>query len=273
MKHTRLAIITGFIFLLTCWLILNKLHLYHSMWNSMFGICIATYSMAVGLHLAYVYATSENIIKLKTSIVSLCIGYAFFGLGTMAWFYIEYTTLSKIPFPSYADVFYIVQFPLIVFSLLLFERKNKVKAFLHSLIVSLSVLGVVLFLNLYFFGLSNIAEVFFLVYFPFESLFILVLSFLKFVRATELSLKTLLIGNFIWLMGDISFVQKYLNGTFYEGSIPDLFYFMGVFLVFLGLSIYVDKKNMLHLISSKSANSTKRNLLNLPASLNSHRIR
>jgi len=182
-------------------------------------------------------------------ILSTFIGMAFFGLGTIFWFWYDTFLGVEVPFPSISDFFYMMQFPFSLFGLLslsidnsapeevILDKKVQIVVLNVIIVVCTHLLSIVL--SLLTVGLS--VETFLLMYFPIESFFLLVYALALYLKRISVWRQAFLkkfvfviLGDLSWLFADCIFFYQIMTDKFFSGSYADLLFLTGVFLVLFG---------------------------------------
>jgi len=207
--------------------------------NLYFSLGLAGYALIGGLFISY-KLIKQKTTELKWAFLAIAVGVSFFGVGTLLWFYMDLKQYSDILFPSFADYFYILQFPLTSFGIFcLFNNGKKslennanLASLFWFLITLVSVIYAKIFLGSYF----NLAN-FLMFYFPLETFSILILLTYVFTRGKKLEggYKILVLSYVTWLTADLFFFYEYMSGVYFSAGYSDLLYLIGSYLSFLSL--------------------------------------
>ena len=251
MSKGKTLIIAQFATLVLWWVLLALIHSRQGYGNSLFGFCMGLYAFVFGLAISISAYRYNNHLPFRGPTAISSAGIAFFGLGTILWYHFEVFNNTGLPFPSASDIFYVLQFPLSSFGLILLsyqlskkdsKEKNDYKGLTLLTLVYISIISVTsIFLTNYIFDGSlnskNILEV----YFPVESFSLTILSafiLLKFSKAWQKTsfiwFSFVVLGFFSWFIADAFFIYEVQTGTFFTANYADLLYVSGVFFMMLG---------------------------------------
>ena len=251
MSKGKTLIIAQFATLVLWWVLLALIHSRQGYGNSLFGLCMGLYAFVFGLAISISAYRYNNHLPFRGPTAISSAGIAFFGLGTILWYHFEVFNNTGLPFPSASDIFYVLQFPLSSFGLILLsyqlskkdsKEKNDYKGLTLLTLVYISIISVTsIFLTNYIFDGSlnskNILEV----YFPVESFSLTILSafiLLKFSKAWQKTsfiwFSFVVLGFFSWFIADAFFIYEVQTGTFFTANYADLLYVSGVFFMLLG---------------------------------------
>ena len=251
MSKGKTLIIAQFATLVLWWVLLALIHSRQGYGNSLFGLCMGLYAFVFGLAISISAYRYNNHLPFRGPTAISSAGIAFFGLGTILWYHFEVFNNTGLPFPSASDIFYVLQFPLSSFGLILLsyqlskkdsKEKNDYKGLTLLTLVYISIISVTsIFLTNYIFDGSlnskNILEV----YFPVESFSLTILSafiLLKFSKAWQKTsfiwFSFVVLGFFSWFIADAFFIYEVQTGTFFTANYADLLYVSGVFFMMLG---------------------------------------
>jgi len=251
MSKGKTLIIAQFATLVLWWVLLALIHSRQGYGNSLFGLCMGLYAFVFGLAISISAYRYNNHLPFRGPTAISSAGIAFFGLGTILWYHFEVFNNTGLPFPSASDIFYVLQFPLSSFGLILLsyqlskkdsKEKNDYKGLTLLTLVYISIISVTsIFLTNYIFDGSlnskNILEV----YFPVESFSLTILSAFILLKFSKVWQKTsfiwfsfVVLGFFSWFIADAFFIYEVQTGTFFTANYADLLYVSGVFFMMLG---------------------------------------
>ena len=251
MSKGKTLIIAQFATLVLWWVLLALIHSRQGYGNSLFGLCMGLYAFVFGLAISISAYRYNNHLPFRGPVAISSAGIAFFGLGTILWYHFEVFNNTGLPFPSASDIFYVLQFPLSSFGLILLsyqlskkdsKEKNDYKGLTLLTLVYISIISVTsIFLTNYIFDGSlnskNILEV----YFPVESFSLTILSAFILLKFSKVWQKTsfiwfsfVVLGFFSWFIADAFFIYEVQTGTFFTANYADLLYVSGVFFMLLG---------------------------------------
>lgn len=201
-------------------------------------IFVPTYSLAATVVLLFAgWNTLPN--NRQAGIAWLIIGLAVFlnSLGEIFWSYFSWS--GQDPFPSLADVFYLLSYPTLLIGILTlpFQRRSgleRITKFLEICIISISAS---LILWNYLIGpMINFSEeqsvlelIFTLAYPAFDMLLLLALQALFFRKSEAVRLRPLVflsLGIVAWIFSDITFTLQELGGGYQVGGIADTGYML-----------------------------------------------
>jgi len=256
MSKGKTLIIVQFATLILWWVLLTLIHSKQGYGNSLFGFGMGLYALVFGISVSISAYRYNNHLPFRGPSAISSAGIAFFGLGTILWYHFEVFNNISLPFPSVSDIFYVLQFPLSSFGLILLSSQlSKNGASLNNpkekdnyknlIFVTLTYISIIflttIFLTGYMFGGSlnpkNILEV----YFPVESFSLTILSAFVLLKFSKVWQKTsfiwfcfVVLGFFSWFIADAFFTYAVQTDTFYTANYSDLLYTSGVFFMLLG---------------------------------------
>ena len=256
MSKGKTLIIAQFATLVLWWVLLTLIHSKQGYGNSLFGLCMGLYALVFGISISISAYRYNNHLPFRGPTAISSAGIAFFGLGTILWYHFEVFNNIVLPFPSASDIFYVLQFPLSSFGLILLssqlskdktlqndskKKDNYLQIVLITLVYMIIIFLTVIFMAKYMFdgnlNLKNILEV----YFPVESFSLTILSIFVLLKFSKVWQKTsfiwfsfVVLGFFSWFLADAFFTYAVQTSTFFSANYADLLYISGVFFMLLG---------------------------------------
>lgn len=190
------------------------------------------------------------------------IAMVFFAAGTVCWFVAEQTwqvidiIFEQDPFPSIADVFYLLAYPLFVTFLILYLRpikKNITKPIiLFAAVISLVFLIPVLHVLADYYNEDNSLDIFIGLLYPILSsvlLFFTLLGITFFVRGIQTYFWIMVfIGFLIDTVADVLFLFTVIDDSYYDGQITDLLYLIGYLFYIAGIIFYFKMKTNVSIV-------------------------
>lgn len=258
-------LIAYFCFLFIFWILLNFAGLKTSFWNYLwnFSVCLINLPGAV---VGFFIAKSWGLFKssLGKAILFFSIGLFSWGIGNVIWAYYNFFLNIALPYPSFADVGFILSYPFWVTGMVniphaigaksSFGKKyRKILLFIPLFVFALSYFLTVLVTKSFiiFAHPSSYLKLFFDIAYPLGDVVILTTvlavstSFKFFGGKYKLSMYTILLGFCILYIADFLFSYTTTAGIYYDGSIADLFFTIAMsFLTFgiLGFCLEFEKK-------------------------------
>lgn len=244
-RKNFVVLLTGYFILIVIWsIVLNFIPNKDSAWN--FG-----FNLAYGLF--YFFAGGLALLNVKSIGMSNNLGKAFLYLGLglvsfagalLVWWLYNSVFRIDVPYPSLADVFFVIFYPLSLLGFLYFIRAGSetmetvllVKSFLVLMVMSVLVLS---FNRLFIIDVnqSNISQLFNLLY-PVGDIFIASIAFIGLSLAKgrmKQGLLLLLFGALVGVVADLVFSYRTSIDVYWNGDISDLFYAFSGFLFALGM--------------------------------------
>ncbi len=175
----------------------------------------------------------------------------FYGLGLLAfwggnivWVYYTFFLLTEIPFPSYADILYLMYFPFMAIGAY-FTLKIYQNLVTKSLVRDSAVIMVVFFVAIFgYFGRPNISSELPFVHnlinvaYPFGDVVILSIALIALRIGSgkiHFSLYILVFGLFLQAVSDLLFVYRNAVEIYWNGDISDTLYTCAAFFTSIGI--------------------------------------
>lgn len=189
------------------------------------------------------------------AVLLISCGTASWGIGTFVWSYYNFVLHEEVPYPSFADIGYVLAIPLWAIGVFYLSKATGAKFNLRKLKgrILLIILPIIAAIFSYYFlyivarGSSIEAEgellkVFLDFYYPIGDWIILTVSFILF----GLSFKYLggrfkwpvyitLLGFVVMFFADFSFSYTTTLETYFNGSYPDMLFSAAMFIISLGV--------------------------------------
>ncbi|MBI2620865.1 hypothetical protein HYW61_01405 [candidate division WWE3 bacterium] len=251
MSKGKTLILSNYLCLFVWWIVLAFTNSKDGLGNAFYLFGIGAYAFILGLSLANAARAYPVLTKQKMSVVIISLGMAFFGLGTLIWFYNDFFGGIDVPFPSVSDVFYVAQFPISVFGIMCFltdgvskRLRNYFGLAAKTLIFVFAIFVFAYIAAKVFSGYVDLG-MYLLYYYSFESLSILILYMFCYRVANSSgsvsSFVYVLLGQALWFIADGFFFYGIVTGTLYDANYSDLLYLTGVFFVLFGLTSMIEK--------------------------------
>lgn len=257
----RILLVISLIWVATLWV--TNASTGETVWNHYLALpylLLYLYGGIIGIIAANHIGKSSSVGK---SLILICIGLISYAIALFSWEYIAFTQGFEFdPYPSFADVFYILFYPLIALGLfqllnaysLTVSKKQLVTTILASLAVG-AVIGVTYIGQVI--GLPDfsdeeygfMANLFDLTYLISDIIVIAIIFVVLRVASGKITkgLLFLVFGVSMQLIGDFIFAYRTSNETFFEGDLSDFFYIICGYTVAAGV-IYTAQ----HFTKSKS---------------------
>lgn len=179
------------------------------------------------------------------------IAMVFFAIGTMCWFVAEQIwqildiVFEQDPFPSLADVFYLLAYPFFIAFLILYLKSIKKSITKHVILFSVAVSIVFLIPALRVlveYPEGSSLDIFVGVLYPILSSILLFFTILGisffFKRTNPYFWIMIFIGFLINAVSDTLFLFTVIDDSYYDGHITDLLYLIGYLFYIVGLILY-----------------------------------
>ena len=267
MSKGKTLILINYAALFIWWALLAAYGITSGLGNSFFNLGMGLYALLLSGTLAAASYKHQSFLFRKAPTIVLSLGMVLFGLGTLFWFYYDVFLGTEIPFPSLADLFYLLQLPFTIFGLLYLsqtltsERRRDEGVSLFLLFIEMFifvwfVLLMVLIATMIFSGNRIDLETYLLFYFPLESFSAVLLSavlHLKYSKFWDESVSRkfmlLIFGGLSWLAADCFFFIGEVTGKLHNAGYSDFLYATGVFLFLYGLIDIVEENRRESFIS------------------------
>lgn len=250
-----------FCFLLTYWGLLNIIGLKTTFWNYLYFIygLVPLIGGIIGFSIAKSWGFFKN--SIGKAILFLSVGLVSWGMGIIIWAYYNFFLNNPVPYPSFADIGFIISYPLWTIGIvnlphalggkLNFGKKYRVILFFIPFLVFVTsyYLMVSITKNLLLFSLSTpLLKLFFDIAYPLGDVIILTsalaigISFKFFGGKYKLSIYSILLAFVFMYIADFLFSYTTTAKSYYNGGIPDFFFTISVSLLTFGILGFHIKK-------------------------------
>ena len=266
------VVIVGFAGMLAWWLFININSYQNTTNNFLYGAVLGLLPVMASLF-GFINAKKWGGFSsvMGRATIFLSTGLLMWGLGTLIFAYYNIVLNVEVPYPSIADAFYIVSWPLWAMSMINLSRATgarfqlkKISGRLALLIIPLIIMGVSYYVlivvargGISYLSAGNLVKTFFDLAYPVGDVVILTIALLIF----GLSLNYLG-GRFKWpilllIMGfvmnyfaDFAFSYTTTKGTYFVADWVDLIFTITFFLLGLGVSLLGPTRDKSKIISS-----------------------
>lgn len=251
-------VLTYSLILLVYWVVLRISELHTSIWNYLFSLLFSMTPFVGGLYAVFYLTKKWGGIKSHIGKAITCLGLGLFswGSGSVIWAYYNIFLMKEIPYPSEADVGYVLALPLWFLSMYFLSKAIGTKFGMRSgarLVIILVVALVSIFgsyqllVNVAREGYittvdSGISTMFFDLAYPIGDIIILVMVFSYFGLSYNYLggvykqfVYFIFLGFFFMYLADFIFSYTTTKGTFYVGHWGDLFFLVALALMTYGL--------------------------------------
>ena len=219
--------------------------------NYYFNVIVAFFYLAGGIISYFLYRKTDNS-TLKSIFLLFGLSLFSYSIGSFIWSYYNIVSKTEIPFPSLADVFYLL-YPVFIgagfwYILDLFNFKPSKTNIKLSLVIVLLVFFVVFFIfNKQTLDTDQplIATLLNLLY-PLSDSFLIALGIIAFTAVGQISygMFSTITALFFMVAGDITFTYRQTNGIYWNGDISDLFFLISAVFIVIGVyRLYLKTKN------------------------------
>ncbi|HEV7702504.1 MAG TPA: hypothetical protein VGO63_03645 [Candidatus Paceibacterota bacterium] len=258
--NTKNSFFLGYLFvMLIFWIGIQISHITDLKINLMWGVgitCIPTFAAIFGLIIAMRWGGLKS--SVGRALIFLSLGTALWATGNWIWTYYNFFLNNEIPYPSLADVGYVLAVPLWAFGVLSLSKATGAQFSLKRIggrifLVALPI-AVGIFSYYFLFVIARgslfdwhegILKIIFDLAYPIGDWIILTLALLIW----GLSLKYLggrykwpvlivLLGFTVMFAADFSFSYMTTIDAYYNGSLADLFFMLAMFLIGFGISSF-----------------------------------
>jgi hypothetical protein len=270
----KVFLVTGYLFLLSWWLIINLYGLRDSLGNLYFSLGIAFYSLLLGLYIFHTVFGSYPVEKLRKSVLVLCLGVISFGVSNLIWIYLSFI-YTAVLFPSFADIFHLIQFSFFIVGLL-FVSEFRLRAVIGKGLFALTLISILALLPVQIIGTNYFdVKTYFLFYLSLISLFSFILSLFMTMRNSRQGGRTpfliiISLGFLSLFVGDIFFIYEVLTVTHFSAGFPDLLYLTGISMILFGIIIWGESKGTSLFFSEDGLTLFRKITYKVPTSLNVH---
>lgn len=249
-------LIIWFCFTITFWVILNYSGDKTTYWNYFYSLFFALIPFGggiIGLFIAKSWKLFESLVGRAVFLISL--GLISWGSGSIIWtIYYNFIQNNPVPYPSLADLGYIISYPLWTIGMINLPHAVGSKPYFGKHQKLFFILIPMLVLALSYFLLMSITKnplIFYPVKSPLKLVFdiaypagdaiilttalVLSVSFKFFGGKYKQSIYAILVGFCFQYIGDFSFSYTTTVGSFYNGNWGDLMFTIGLFLVTFGI--------------------------------------
>ncbi|HRY62297.1 MAG TPA: hypothetical protein P5056_00795 [Candidatus Paceibacterota bacterium] len=208
-------------------------------WNYLFNIGDGAVFILAGalplIHGAKIKITGTP----KTGIVVGALSLILYGVGLMVWAFYNFYYTNAIPFPSLADVFFIIYYPFVFWAIFIYLRMFlltiKTSIYVESVVaLTLLSLFVFSFLDLSYLADSSMLQTALTVFYPFASAFAISTALIiARVSGGRMSLaSTFLFAGLVSRgMADFFFSFRTINGTYWNGDFSDILFALSAYLM------------------------------------------
>jgi len=264
LNKKALFIIFFYILLVVWWVLISIFHLRDTIYNTSFAFAYGLIPIIVAV---FGFQELKRWGFLKSSmgkaILFISFGLLTWGIGEMIWSYYNFFLLVEVPYPSLADVSFILSWPLWTVGTIYLSFATGVKYELKNLsgklqiliipfiviILSYYLLVVVARQNVFEFD-SDILKLFFDLAYPVWDVIILTISIIIYGLSFKLlggkykyPILIILFGFVINYFADMGFSYTTTLGIHYNGNWVDLLFATAMFLLGLGLVSFNTPKN------------------------------
>lgn len=244
-KYATVYFFSFFLLLVLYSFILSATQQKTTQWNYLFNIANALFYLSVGL--TAFYGTKLHTFQSSVGRELFAIGIAMlsFALGLTSWAYYNLVLKISIPYPSFADIFFVLYIPFLGYGIVNLLREFGILFSRKIVLISLLIfIGTSLFV--YSFGnppdlarnIPLIAKTFNLFYlFTDSSLLTLSIMVILVTRGRiHKSFLFFILALFIMALGDFVFSYRSDTGTYWNGDIADILYAVTALCFSLGVT-------------------------------------
>lgn len=244
--------------LVVYWVILNRSGLTDGNWNYLYSFMFSLIPLIGGVVGVLSIAKSWGGFRsaIGKSIILFSLGLVTWGLGSMIWAYYNFFLGIPAPYPSLADIGYVITWPLWVCGIYYLSKATGAKYALKnakgkllivvvplvSIVISYYLLIVVARGGVVTQSAGNYLTLFFDFAYPTMDLFILTLALLTLSLSFEffggkfkIPVFAILAGLFLFYIGDFVFIYTVTIEKFYTGNFGDLIYTFAFFILTFGV--------------------------------------
>jgi hypothetical protein len=248
MKFNRKFLIISFTVLLLIalvwdiflYLLPEKTTTWNYLYNAVYG-SIDFFGSIVLLIYGINYGLKSNLGK---TLVGFGLSFLLFSIGQAIFIYYNFVLHVEIPYPSWADVAYVADFPFMVLGVFFLVRIYQ-QFVTRKLILVSSVTALLAFIIIFvFFARPDLSagvplvQKFLNLYYPSADAIAIILAVIALqIGGGKLyhSLYFIALGLVLSAAGDLIYTYKATAGTYWVGDIPDLLYALDAYLIIVGL--------------------------------------
>ena len=252
-KDKKFYLITGLCFLVIFiyWSYLQFLPSKDTLLNYFFNVIVAFFYLISGI-ISHLFYQKTNDLRLKNIFMLFGLSLFSYSLGNFIWAYYNIISRTEIPFPSLADLFYIL-YPIFIgagfwYILDLFNFKPSKTNIKLSLIIVLLVFFIVFFIfNKPTIDNSQpVLTTLLNFFYPLSDSFLIALGIISFTAVGQISygMFSIITALFFMAAGDITFSYRQTNKIYWNGDISDLLFLISVIFMITGIyRLYIKTNN------------------------------
>ena len=236
------VIIASGLFIL--YILLNILFSNKNFYAELNDLAMAFVSFIAFLSIAYAAKVSKVYSrKIYIAWGFIALAQFFWFMGDFSWVFIE-TFLKQVPFPSLADIFYLVYYPFFLLGIFFLPKRpfKKGERFNSALDIGIIMFSSILIFWNFLIGpmidtnlSSPLLNQFLTVYYPISDLVLLsalsILSYRRLLNVNFQPLMLLMVGALIMIISDSIFGYQSLMGTIQNGGISDISYVIAMLVI------------------------------------------
>lgn len=257
LNESSRKILTIFVIFYSVFLIFWSLYLYTvsektTFLNYSYNLGYAL-SFFVGGFLGIVYGIKRNLrTDIGKALLFLGSGLASYGIGLVIWFVYNSALRIEVPYPSLADVFFLLFYPSIAVGVVFLLKSFQVPIKNLMIFDSLAILVVISLTIFIYFALiiqpnsENILEQVFNILYPVGDILIITICLIG-IRVSPVRhwyLLLLIGGVFVASLADLTFAYRTAREIYWNGDIADMLFAIEAGLLSLGIISFVGEQKM-----------------------------
>src|SRR3989338_3007363 len=243
-------------FLIVFWIILFTLGLRSGFWNYLFSFAFSLIPLIGGM-IGMFFAKSWGWLKSSVgrTVFFISIGSFSWGAGSMIWSFYNFFLNVAAPYPSFADIGFVLAIPFWIIGILSLARATGARSGFHqhkgkllffllpifALVISYYLLIVVARDGILIGSIEGYLKLFLDLAYPIGDVVILTITLILFGLSTKylggiykLPVRILFLGFVLMYFADFVFSYTTTTETFYNGSFGDLLFAVALFVIMLG---------------------------------------
>ena len=245
--------------ILIYWIYIQFLPSRNTVFNYYFNVVTAIVYSAAGM-LGYMYQRKSSDTRLRSVFLLFSLSLFSYSIGSFIWSYYNLISKADIPFPSLADIFYLLYPVCIGAGFWYILDILKFKPSKTNIKISLVIVAIIFFVVFFIFNKPTINSsqpvlgtmLNFL--YPLSDSFLISLGIIALttVRKIGYGMSSIVTALFFMAAGDIIFTYRQTNNLYWNGDISDLLFLVSAFLLSIGMyRLYIRSQNKIEIKTSK----------------------